>query len=122
MWRSFSTRVNALGGLFLKELRQIRRNRQLMTALLVPPTLQVLLFGFGQNPEVRHVRLGVVDEAHTNASRELIQNMTNTQTFRLNRVVGSSASLADAMQRGTVQAGLIIPHHKVPQLLVDGSN
>jgi ABC-2 type transport system permease protein len=129
MWHSLGFRLSAFGALFIKELRQIRRNRQLLAALVVPPTLQVLLFGFGQNPDVTNVRLGVVDEAHTQASRELIRKMSNSQTFRIDIVVESSESLARALQSGSVQAGLIIPHRfelgsraQAPQLLLDGSN
>jgi ABC-2 type transport system permease protein len=54
-----------LGGrivpLFMKELRQISRNRRLVISLVIPPTLQLVLFGFALNPEVRDLRLGVVE-------------------------------------------------------------
>ena len=45
-----------LGGrivpLFIKELTQLGRNRRLVVMLIVPPTLQLLLFGFELNPDV----------------------------------------------------------------------
>ena len=44
----------------LKELRQIRRDRRLTISLIVPPTLQILLFGFALDSDVRNLRLGVV--------------------------------------------------------------
>jgi ABC-2 type transport system permease protein len=40
--------------LALKELRQIRRDRRLRISLIVPPVLQVLLFGFALDSEVRN--------------------------------------------------------------------
>ena len=32
--------------LFIKELRQIGRNRRLIVMLIIPPTVNVVLFGF----------------------------------------------------------------------------
>src|SRR5438445_331068 len=46
--------------LALKELRQIRRDRRLTISLIVPPTLQVLLFGFALDSDVRNLKLGIV--------------------------------------------------------------
>ena len=58
--------------LALKELRQIRRDRRLTISLIVPPILQILLFGFALDSDVRNLRLGLVDESRTAESRELI--------------------------------------------------
>ena len=56
--------------LALKELRQIRRDRRLTISLIVPPTLQILLFGFALDSNVSNLRLGIVDESRTAESRE----------------------------------------------------
>jgi ABC-2 type transport system permease protein len=45
--------------LFIKELRQIGRNRRLVISLIIPPTIQIIIFGFALNPEVTNLRLGV---------------------------------------------------------------
>ena len=47
--------------LALKELRQIRRDRRLTISLIVPPTLQILLFGFALDSNVRNLQLGVIE-------------------------------------------------------------
>src|SRR5262249_29241136 len=78
--RLFGGRFWALA---LKELRQIRRDRRLAISLIVPPTLQILLFGFALDSNVRGLRLGVVDESRTAESRELISGLTQNPTFRL---------------------------------------
>src|SRR5207237_3864328 len=69
--------------LALKELRQIRRDRRLTISLIVPPTLQILLFGFALDSDVRNLRLGVVDMSRTRESRELVSVLTQNPTFRL---------------------------------------
>lgn len=45
------------GALVLKELRQIRRDRRLVVSLILAPAMQVLLFGFALDAEVRDMPL-----------------------------------------------------------------
>ena len=96
--------------LVLKELRQIRRDRRLMISLIVPPTLQVLLFGFALDAEVRNLRLGVVDESRTAESRELVSAITENRTFRLAGWYGTSAALEDAIASGRLDVGVVVPY------------
>jgi drug efflux transport system permease protein len=96
--------------LVVKELRQIRRDRRLMISLIVPPTLQVLLFGFALDAEVRNLRLGVVDESRTAESRELVSAITENRTFRLAGWYGTSAALEDAIASGRLDVGVVVPY------------
>jgi ABC-2 type transport system permease protein len=102
-----------LGGRFwalaLKELRQIRRDRRLAMSLVVPPLLQVLLFGFALDSHVRDLRLGVVDESRTLESRELVSAITGNQTFRLAGTYHTSAELGRALSAGRLDVGLVVP-------------
>ena len=47
--------------LFIKEFHQIRRNRRLVVMLIIPPTLNIILFGLALNPNFENLHLGVVD-------------------------------------------------------------
>jgi len=96
--------------LALKELRQIRRDRRLMMSLIVPPTLQVLLFGFALDSEVRNLRLGVVDESRTAESRELISTITQNRTFRLAGSYPTTSALEDGLASGRLDVGLVVPY------------
>lgn len=106
-WRRlFAGRFWALA---LKELRQIRRDRRLTISLIVPPTLQILLFGFALDSSVSDLRLGVVDESRTAESRELISVLTQNPTFRL---VGSYATpemLGEELGVGRLDVGVVVP-------------
>src|SRR5258708_15544003 len=92
---------NLLGGrlwpLFMKELRQISRNRRLVISLVIPPTLQLVLFGFALNPEVRDLRLGVVDESRTASSRNLISAFVESKSFQVKGNYASSDELGRAL-------------------------
>lgn len=103
----FSSRLRAL---IKKEFSQIRRDRRVAMSLIVPPVLQLLLFGFVLNSKVQNLRLGVVDESHTPESRELIAALSESRSFQLSNTFISSEQLAHSISEGKAQAGLVIPY------------
>ncbi|MDE1162283.1 MAG: ABC transporter permease [Acidobacteriaceae bacterium] len=105
--RFFSPRLLAL---IRKEFEQIRRDRRVAMSLIVPPVLQLLLFGFVLNSKVQNLRLGVIDESHTPESRELIAALSESESFRLTGTYFSPVQLTDAITQGKVQAGLVVPY------------
>jgi drug efflux transport system permease protein len=105
--RIFNHRVAAL---MQKEFNQIRRDRRVALSLVLPPVLQLMLFGFVLNSKVQNLRLGVIDESHTPESRELIAALSESRSFRLYATYLSSARLTDAITHGDAQAGLIVPY------------
>jgi len=96
--------------LALKELRQIRRDRRLAMSLVVPPMLQVLLFGFALDSHVRDLRLGVVDESRTLESRELVSAITENQTFPLADSYWTTEELGRALAAGRLDVGVVVPY------------
>ena len=102
----FSSRVRAL---VRKEFNQIRRDRRLAISLILPPTMQLLLFGFALSATVSDLRLGVLDESKTSESRELVAALSESQSFRLAGQYFSSDQLGQAIARGDLDAGLVIP-------------
>jgi ABC-2 type transport system permease protein len=105
--RFFSPRLVAL---IRKEFEQIRRDRRVALSLVLPPVLQLLLFGFVLNSKVQNLRLGVIDESHTPESRELIAALSESGSFKLTGTYFSPAQLTDAITQGKAQAGLVVPY------------
>ncbi len=93
-----------------KEFRQIRRDRRLAISLILPPTLQLLLFGFALSATVSNIRLGVVDDSKTPESRELIATLTESKSFRSAGYYFSVDQLGDALSRNNLDAGVVIPY------------
>src|ERR1041385_2339698 len=127
--RLFDLRVWSL---FVKEFHKIRRNRRLVVLLIIPPTLNIILFGIALNPTFENLRLGVVDYSRTVQSRELISAFNEGRVFRTEGYFASSNDLGAAISRGDLDAGLVLPgdfadkrarHETVDvQLLVDAVN
>ena len=96
--------------LMAKEFNQIRRDRRLVISLILPPVLQLTLFGYALSASVSDLRLGIVDESRTPESRELIAALTESRSFRLGAYYPSSGTLGDAISQGRADAGVVIPY------------
>src|ERR1017187_5869845 len=105
--RLFSYRIRAL---IKKEFNQISRDRRLQLSLILPPVLQLTLFGFALSAAVSNVRLAVVDDSHTPESRELISTLPESKSFRLAGYYTSVNQLGDAVCRGDADAGVVVPY------------
>ncbi len=103
----FGYRVRAL---IRKEFRQILRDRRLAMSLILPPTLQLLLFGFALNATVSNLRLGVVDDSRTPESRELVATMTESKSFMAGGTYFDINELSKKIADGDLDAGLVIPY------------
>jgi len=96
--------------LIKKEFNQIRRDRRLAISLILPPVVQLTLFGFALSANVTNIRLGVVDDSRSPESRELIATLTESKSFRLAGYYFSVNELGDAVSRGSVDAGIVVPY------------
>src|SRR5260370_24862380 len=121
-----------LWSLFIKEFHQIRRNRRLVILLIIPPTLNIILFGLALNPTFENLRLGVVDYSRTPESRELISAFTEGLVFQTKAYYASTEEMGQAIGRSELDAGLVVPRDFAEkrarrqtvevQLLVDAVN
>ena len=105
--RLFNYRIRAL---VRKEFNQIGRDRRLQISLILPPVLQLTLFGFALSANVTNVRLAVVDDSRTPESRELISTLTQSKSFQLAGYYSSVDQLGDAVSRGDADAGVVVPY------------
>ncbi len=95
--------------LLRKEINQILRDKQLIILLIVPPTMQLLLYGFALNPDVHNLKLGVIDYANVSASRELLQAMTSNGIFTIESVPTTEKELSRQVEEGKLNVGVLIP-------------
>jgi ABC-2 type transport system permease protein len=79
-------------------------------SLIIPPTIQIIIFGFALNPEVTNLRLGVVDYSRGAYSRELVSAFVESRAFDITAYYASSDELGKALSAGKLDAGLVIPY------------
>ena len=109
MWlgRLVSYRLRAL---VQKELHQIRRDRRIMMSLVLPPLLQLVLFGSVMNPAVGNLNLGIVDDSQSPESRDLVAALSESGAFKLRALYPSVDRLGTDISQGAVDAGVVIPY------------
>lgn len=92
-----------------KELNQIKRDRRIMMSLVLPPIMQLMLFGTVMNPKVANINLGIVDGSQSPESRDLIASLTQSGSFTLSGVYQSPEELGEDLRQSNIDAGIVIP-------------
>lgn len=98
-----------LGGLIIKETRELVRDPVTITLALIMPMVMLFLFGYAVNLDVKDVPLGVYDRDRTPASRALVDHFVSTPYFDLYRYLDSSHELETAMQDSGIRLAIVIP-------------
>lgn len=93
----------------LKEYIHIRRDPFTLFLVLVIPLIQLVMFGYAINTDVKRVRMIVYDADGHRAARDLIAQLENTEIFHLVGRVGSDRELQRAMISGEARVGVKIP-------------
>ena len=120
------------GAVFYKEALHVRRDFATLFFSLIIPLLQMFLLGFGIDTNVRQINTVVYNADGRRESRELLDRLRNSDTFRLYRFVNNDHDLNDAIVSGKCRVGIKIPvdysdkllHQMNAQVLVliDGSD
>lgn len=115
-----------------KELLQLRRDRLTFGMIVGIPLIQILLFGYAINTDVRHLRAAVADQANTQLSHRLIADVQATQVVDVVAQVATAADLVAMLGQGEITVGIFIPRNfdqrvehglQAPaQLLVDAAD
>ncbi|MEW2915924.1 ABC transporter permease [Ruegeria sp. ANG10] len=92
-----------------KELLQLRRDRMTFAMVVMIPLIQLLLFGYAINTNLRHVPVALVDEARTELSRTLAQIVQATQVVTITEELATPFEAERAITESRVRAALIIP-------------
>jgi len=98
-----------LWAMLWKELVQLRRDRMTLGLMLGIPAIQLALFGYAIQTEVRHLPTVVLDESRTSESRRLVEVFRNSGNFDIVAGVGDRTALARAIETGRASAALVIP-------------
>jgi len=92
-----------------KELTQLSRDRMTFGMIIMIPLIQLLLFGYAINTNIRHIPAGVVDFSKSGISRALTQTVVATQVVRFTRQFNSVEAAQAAIASAEIRAALIIP-------------
>jgi len=115
-----------------KELLQLRRDRMTLAMMIALPLLQLMLFGYAINTDVRHMPTLVYDQDKSAESRDFAASMVATGFYDVVGHVESYTAIEDALRRGGARVALVVPPDYGAslragkpahlQLVVDGSD
>lgn len=110
------TRVRAI---IFKELRQLSRDKLTFAMIVMIPLIQLTLFGYAINTDVRNIPVAIVDQSNNRTSQLLMETVRATQVVRFVQTYQSPEQAKQAIQAGKVRAALVIPHD-IQQRLTQG--
>lgn len=100
--------MNRLLAIIKKEFIQMKRDRMTFALILMMPLVQLIVFGYAINTDVKHLPMAVYDLSNTEESRRLIQAFTNSDYFNIKYRMNRYSEINDLIDRGKVKVGLII--------------
>ena len=124
-------KLRRLMAVMVKELRQMRRDRITLAMIIGIPVMQLLLFGYAINTNLRDLSAGIADQSRTSASRTLVMDIVATGVVAPTHEAATPQELVGAMRRGEISIGIVIPPdyerrraegREAVQILVDGSD
>lgn len=115
-----------------KEFIHMRRDRLTVFVALMVPVIQLIIFGYAVDMDVKNIATVICDQDRTAASRALPDQFENTGYFKILYEVDSTDAVYAKLRSGEAKIGIIIPpgfgedrFSGTPtqaQVLIDGSD
>jgi len=115
-----------------KEFIHIRRDPRSLVIIILLPILQLLLFAYAINLDLKDVKLGVLDQSRTPASRDLVRLFTGSGYFVEAADLDNRSQIEDLFKSRRIRTVLVIPGDYATsvqcepntrvQILIDGSD
>src|SRR5271165_5198784 len=93
-----------IGAILRKEFIQVLRDPRARTLLFIPPTVQLLVFGFAVNMDVDHARIAWMDMDRTPLSRDLRERFEGSGRFDVVSLPRDENEVQQALDSGAAQA------------------
>jgi ABC-2 type transport system permease protein len=100
--------INIIIQILIKELNQTFRNPRLAVLLFIPPIVQLIVFGYAVNFDVKNIKTAVIDYDKTPASREFIAQIASNKYFKIAAYLDNSDSLAHEIDKGAISCAVVI--------------
>lgn len=116
----------------VKEFLHLRRDVTTVVMALIIPVVQLIMYGYAIDFDVRHIRTVIVDLDRSRESRHYVSTLTNTQYIQVIGYWETPEQAEQAMRSGDARVAVIIPPDfarrsrpsdtPVVRILLDGSD
>lgn len=124
--------MQRIWAILIKEFHQMKRDKATLFMLILMPLMQLIIFGYAINTDVKHVPTVIYDQSRSEESRELINAFVGTSYYDVVEYVDSNQAMLDSIYSGKTVAALTfsptfsedIKHGRTAemQLIVDASD
>lgn len=118
--------------IMIKEYHHILRDPRTLAIVILMPIMQLIIFGYAMNMEIKNIKTAVYDYSNSPASRAIISAFAASSSFIISYPQGSSDDLNELFFSNAYDAAIIIPQgfskdilHKREaeiQLIIDASD
>lgn len=102
--------LQRLRAMLIKEFIQALRNPRMRVILFVPPVVQLLIFGYAANTDIRNISLAIYDLDNSPESRDLIQRFSASGYFQILRRAATPQDIRLWIDKGEISGALQINH------------
>jgi len=124
--------LSRLGAIIRKEVLQLSRDRLTFGMVFGLPIIQILLFGYAINTDVRNLKTAIANQADTHLSQQFVSELKASQVVSVVGVVETVEDLEHLLRRGEISLGVLVPsdfdrrvadmNRSAVHILVDGSD
>src|SRR5271167_1655898 len=101
-WHEASDVIERLHQILIKEFIHLFRDRHARFSLLVPPLLQMLIFGYAASYEVNRVSTAVLDHDRSQESREFLDRFSASRRFQVRELLQNEAQIPSLLDHRQV--------------------
>ena len=124
--------MQRLSAIIRKEFLHILRDARTLRMIIFMPVMQLTIYGYAVNTDVKHMATVIYNEDHSPLSRRLVEAFEQSAYFTVRERVQSPDGLREALDHGKARAGLHIPpdfakdllagRHAQLAMLIDGTD
>jgi len=103
-----------------KEVLQIMRDPRSLLIILAIPLIQLFIFGYAVNLDVKHVPLCIYDRDGTQTSQDLLKHFQATDYFNIVRVSDSYSDVVRNIDHGVCSMAVVVPSEFAENLRSSG--
>ncbi|MDR3689866.1 MAG: ABC transporter permease [Fimbriimonas sp.] len=113
--------MNGLWSVVRKEFMHLRRDRATLIIALILPIVQMIIFGYAIDFDVRHIQTAVADLDNSRESRQYLSQLHAGQYIDYIASVSDPEVVADMLRNGSARVGITIPKGFARTLLKGGN-
>jgi len=102
--------LRILATLLVKEFKQIFRNRTMLPIIFIVPVVQMILLTYAASLEMKDIKMAVVDQDYSQASRLLVTRFEGSPYIEINLNTTDYREAVKELTRDRVDVILLMPH------------